>query len=82
MKAYVCNCKEHTVPGQNSKIMLEFDPRAEKAMVWNAEGQAENACRNFESANVEVDGKACSGFKVEGRAPKEFIVFCEYPGVP
>jgi hypothetical protein len=78
-KAYVTSCKEE--PQElSTRVTLEFDPSAHNAAIWETKGQADNACRNFEAVPIEIRGSGvCKDFQVEELAPKQFVVFCDYP---
>lgn len=80
-KAYVRSWKEQPLE-THSKVFMEFDPGPERARVWESETQAKNACRDFESYGITIsslDGRPCTRFAVEERAPHEFVVSCDYP---
>jgi hypothetical protein len=83
MKAYVSNWNRQSIPGQNSRVTVEFDPSPEGALRWETREQAENARRGVEEYDPigipAAEGRPCKRFVVEERAPKEFVVFCEYP---
>jgi len=81
LKAYVKSWKEQPVES-HTKVSVQFDNGQEKAALWETREQAQNACREFESLGVTISsrgGQPCKSFAVEERAPKEFVVFCEYP---
>jgi len=80
-KAYVKNWKEQPLETR-TQVIMEFEPGPESAAVWETREQAQNACRDLESCRItipSVGGRACKGFGVEERGPKQFVVFCEYP---
>jgi hypothetical protein len=80
-KAYVKNWREQPQE-THTKVAMEFDPGPERAAFWETREQAQNACLDFESFRItipSIGSRACKGFGVEERAPKQFVVFCEYP---
>jgi len=80
-KAYVKNWTKQPLE-THTQVVMEFGPDPEGAAVWETREQAQNACRNFESCGITISafgGRACKGFGVEERAPKQFVVFCDYP---
>ena len=77
MKAYICNPdKTLEVPGENSKMILEFDPAPENAATWKGKGVAEEQCRIFNSTHFAADGAEYKNFGVEERIG-QFVVFCD-----
>lgn len=81
-KAYVTNWKEE--PQElSTRVTVEFDQSPQNAAIWEEEREAENACQNFEAVPITISGGGvCKGFKVEQLAPKQFVVFCDYPSQP
>ncbi len=80
-KAYVKGWKERSLE-THTKVAVEFESNPEKAAVWETRGQAQNACRDFESLDIRISslgGRSCKIFGVEERGPKQFVVFCDYP---
>ncbi len=83
-KAYVTNYKEEPQEGgKPTEVTMEFDPASQNAAIWETRGQAEDACRNYESLPITISGRgACKGFTVEELGPKQFVVFCDHPSQP
>jgi hypothetical protein len=83
MKAYVQDLNPQFIPGQNSNVTVAFDPSPERARSWETREQADQVRRGLEEYDPirisAAKGRPCKGFKVEERAPGEFVVFCEYP---
>jgi hypothetical protein len=80
-KAYVKTWREQQQE-THTKVTMEFDPAPERVTVWETREQALNACAEFESFGIRIasiGNRACKRFGVEERAPKQFVVFCEYP---
>jgi hypothetical protein len=84
LKGYITGWKEREKPEEHHIVDLGFDHRPEKAACWPTREQAENDCAIFDHWQIVIpsaDGGThiCKGFKVEKRAPGEFVVFCEAP---
>jgi hypothetical protein len=67
-------------------ILVEFHPDLERAASFYTREEAEEKCLTLGRFSVKirsVEGEThiCKGFKVEERAPGEFVVFCEAPFV-
>jgi len=83
LKGYIVGWKVREKPEEH-KIDYWFDHRAEKAAYWPTRQEAENDCAIFDYhciviPSAEGGTHVCNGFKVEERAPGEFVVFCLAP---
>jgi hypothetical protein len=85
LKAYISRWKEREKPEQH-KIDYWFTSQPENAASWATREEAENNCVIFDHHQIVIPSAeggphVCSGFKVEGRAPGEFVVYCVAPFV-
>jgi len=74
IKGYVRNSRERPILGSPSKVVIEWEPHPEAAMVWGTKEQAERACRNFASLDFSVDGCHYKNFRVEQISVAQFVV--------
>ena len=62
-----------------------FRPGPERALAWETWEDAERERRNFfdgvEIKIASLDDRLCQNFRVEERAPKEFVILCDYPAL-
>jgi hypothetical protein len=67
----------------HTRYEMEFDAIAEKAHSWKTLEAANRFCRNIlEGTDIRIaahDGRICQNFRVEQRAPNEFVILCDYP---
>jgi len=83
LKGYVSRWKPREKPEENV-IDYWFDSRPEKGACWETRQDAENDCVIFNYHLIEIPSSKggkhiCKDFKVEQRAPNEFVVFCFAP---
>ena len=84
-KGYIHHWKEREKPEERHIVDYWFDSRIEKAFCWKKREDAENECVNLNHHyHIEIPSSKggkhiCKDFKVEQRAPTEFVVFCEGP---
>ena|SRR6266478_4856198 len=83
LKAYVSRWKEWE-KSEESKIDYWFAAHAENAAYWKTREEAESNCPIFDYHHIAISSPSCgthicSDFKVEERAPNEFVVFCLWP---
>ena len=80
--AYVVGCKSYPLDWRTRCIVL-FDPSAEKAFAWKTRDEANAFCRhNLEWPEIKIaafDDRPCKNFRVEERAPNEFVIRCDFP---
>jgi hypothetical protein len=66
-----------------TRYTVEFDDGPEKAASWKTLEDANRFCRrSLESTDIKItafDDRQCKNFRVEERAPNEFVIFCDYP---
>lgn len=83
LKGYLSRWKLREKPEE--QIMdYWFDSRPEKAACWEKREDAENDCVIFNYHHIVIPSSeggthVCKDFKVEQRAPNEFVVFCVAP---
>lgn len=83
MKGYVSRWQKRERPDEN--IMdYWFCSRAENAAVWDTREGAENDCVLFNRHQIVIPSSnggpyVCRDFKIEERAPGEFVVYCVAP---
>jgi hypothetical protein len=83
LKGYVSRWKAREKPEQHIMDYC-FDPRPENAAHWGSREDAEKDCVLFNNHQIVVPSSmggnhTCKDFKVEQRAPNEFVVFCVAP---
>jgi hypothetical protein len=83
-KGYITRWKLREKPEEQGKVDYLFDSHAENAASWETKEEAEADCIIFDHHRIVIPSAEggthiCSGFKVEQRAEKEFVVFCEAP---
>jgi len=86
LKGYVNRWKKRDKPEEHV-MDYWFCSRAENAAVWDTREGAENDCVLFNHHRIVIPSSEggtyiCRDFKVEERAPGEFVVFCMAPFVP
>jgi hypothetical protein len=84
LKDYIARWKAREKP-EAQIIDYWFDSHPENAACWETREEAESDCVIFDRQRIAIPSAEggihiCSGFKVEQRAPKEFVVFCTIPG--
>ncbi len=82
-KGYIVRWKRREKPEADTTDYW-FDSRPEKAAYWETKEEAENDCVLFERHPIVLtlsggSTHTCTGFRVEQRAPKEFVIFCLAP---
>lgn len=85
LKGYVRRWKEREKP-EPEGIDYWFTSHPENAAWWKTREDAENECVVFEANRIRIPSSAggvhtCRGFKVEERAPGEFVIYCMAPFV-
>ena len=85
VKVYIGNLKHPEKPGEE-RTVYRFAPDAESACSWDTREEAERNRAIFDDDGIEVALAVgglhiCSGFRVQQRAPNEFVVFCEVPSL-
>ena len=67
----------------HTRYTVEFNDGPQKAASWKTQKDAERFCRNIlEGTDVRIaalDDRICQNFRVEERAPNEFVILCDYP---
>jgi hypothetical protein len=81
-KAYIHNWKEY--PREtHTHYEVEFDHGPDRAASWETFDAANRFCRNIlEGEAIKIpafDDRLCQNFRVEERAPYEFVILCDYP---
>ena len=84
LKGYVTGWKDRQKPEERHIVDVGFDHRPEKGACWKTRQEAENDCPIFDHWRIVIPSAeggthVCRGFRVEERAPAEFVVFCEGP---
>ena len=85
LKAYVTRWAERDEPDGHLTDFW-FDSHIENAACWLTKEDADDDAAIFETSRVIIpsaDGgtHTCSGFTVEQRAPRKFVIFCMAPFV-
>jgi hypothetical protein len=84
LKGYINRWKEREKPEERQIVDYWFTSNAMKAACWETESEAENNCVIFDCHRIVIPSSkggthVCKDFKVEQRAPNEFVVFCVAP---
>jgi hypothetical protein len=80
IKAYVKDWKERPPQsGGHTYYDVTFDPTNDLVKSLDTKELAEIISREFEYMDVEVPSGKCKNFRVEQRAPKQFVICCDYP---
>jgi hypothetical protein len=84
LKGYITGWKERETPEERHIVDVGFDHNPEKAACWKTRQEAANDCVIFDHWRVVIPSAeggthVCRDFRVEERAPAEFVVFCEGP---
>lgn len=84
LKSYIARWKAREKP-EAQIIDYWFDSNPENAACWETKEEAEGDCVIFDRQRIAIPSAEggthiCRGFKVEQRAPKQFVVFCTIPG--
>lgn len=86
LKAYVARSKYREEPKEERHILdVWFDSRPENAAFYETREQAESDCKViFDRGNIQIDTPqgwkhTLKNFRVEGRGPREFVIYCEGP---
>jgi hypothetical protein len=70
--------------GFSTRIDVEFSSKKEAAYSWQTEQEARDEANILERRDIAIttaEGQrhVCKGYRVEERAPGEFIIWCEAP---
>lgn len=87
LKGYVAGWQSHAEPENTNNVEVGFDSDSQKAHQWDALEEADIACHVFERWQIEIPSSkggthVCRDFRIEERAPNEYVVFCEAPFIP
>jgi len=71
----------------STKVDVYFALLPEEGCWCNTREQAESDCKNLEHYGVRIssaEGQThiCKDFRVEERAAREFVIFCDAPFIP
>jgi hypothetical protein len=85
-KTYISRWKPREKPEEH-KIDYGFCSDPASAAFWGTKEDAQNDGVTFERHRIVVHSSqgiphVCSGFKIEQRAPNEFVIFYEVPFLP
>src|ERR1041384_6646201 len=85
MKGYVSNISIRKGPGDFGKFIdVDFTGKRESAVSWDTKQEAENEAGMLEYHDIAITNEAgkryvCKGYKVEERAPGEYIISLDAP---
>jgi hypothetical protein len=81
-RGYVVGYKPYPLE-THTHYNVAFDPVPERAIAWETREEANAFCRSvLEGLDIKIaahDGRLCKNFRVEDRAPNEFVILCDYP---
>lgn len=83
LKGYINHWREREKPEQH-RVDYWFSARIEQAATWPTKEEAESNCTIFNHHRIVIPSSqggthVCDDFKVDERAPGQFVVYCMAP---